>query len=207
VFKEEDELFSYPLIATPIVTWMNQEDVDEIKTWKEAYIAAMLINRYADIMVMHTTQGWVHLPNTILRENLYTDPRKPVAVESGLKVFGEPDEKSPVFVTTNFALTYYTVAADIEAAKIDCYLIVIDTEGISVESSVAGRQLTADKIAEAFKESKVEERVKHKKLIIPGRAARLKGETEEIIGWDILVGPIDSSGIPKYVQNEWSKVN
>ncbi len=136
---------------------------------------------------------------------MYTDPRKPVAVEAGFKTFGEPNEQSPLLFTTNFALTYYTVAADIEAGGIDCYLMVVDTEGLSLESAVAGRKLTADKVGEALKEGNAEKLVKHKMLIIPGRAARISGEIEEASGWNVIVGPMDSSGIPKFVQVEWPK--
>jgi acetyl-CoA decarbonylase/synthase complex subunit gamma len=149
--------------------------------------------------------GWSLLPNVILRQNIYTDPRKPVAVGAGLKVFGNPDENSPVMFTTNFALTYYTVANDIESAGVNAYLLVIDTEGIAVDSAVAGRKLTAEKVADAIKASGIEGKVKHRKLIIPGKSARLSGEIEELSGWQVLVGPRDSSGIPKFLQEKWQK--
>jgi len=202
--KRGDELLGFPLIGTPIVAWIENADAPrEVAAWNEAYLAAMLINRYADILILHSTEGWVLLPNTILRENIYTDPRKPVAVEPGIRTFGTPNEKSPVMFTTNFALTYYTVASDIESAKIDSYLLVVDTEGIAVDSAVAGRKLTADKVAEALKEAKIEKQVKHRRLIIPGKAARLSGEIEEASGWEVLVGPRDSSDIPKFLQEKW----
>jgi acetyl-CoA decarbonylase/synthase complex subunit gamma len=105
--------------------------------------------------------------------------------------------------TTNFALTYYTVANDIESSGISAYLLVVDTEGIAVDSAVAGRKLTAEKVAEALKASGIEGKVKHRKLLIPGKAARLSGEIEELSGWQVLVGPRDSSEIPKYVQEKW----
>jgi len=201
--KRGDELLGFPLVGTPIVAWAEGAGIPEVNMWREAYVASMLINRYADILIMHSAEGWVLLPTVILRQNIYTDPRKPVAVEPGVRAFGKPDENSPVMLTTNFALTYYTVAADIEAGGVNGYLIVVDTEGIAVDSSVAGRKLTADKVAEAIKETKVEERVKHRKLIIPGKAARLSGEIEELTGWEILVGPMDSSAIPKFLQEKW----
>ncbi|UCH02383.1 MAG: acetyl-CoA decarbonylase/synthase complex subunit gamma [Candidatus Bathyarchaeota archaeon] len=201
--KDEDELFGFPLIATPIVAWIDKGSVPEVDMWREAKVAAMLINRYSDVMVMHSAEAWVILPNVVLRQNIYTDPRKPTSVEPGLRMFGDPDEKSPIMITTNFALTFYTVAADIESSKIDCYLLVVDSEGISVDSAVAGRQLTADKIADALKESTIKEKLSHKKLIIPGRAARLQGETEDVTGWEIIVGPMDSSGIPKFIKEKW----
>jgi len=201
--KEGDELLGFPLIGAPITAWMEHGEAPEIAAWREAYVASMLITRYADALIMHSAEGWVLLPTVILRQNLYTDPRKPVAVEAGLRTLGKPDENSPVMFTTNFALTYYTVESDITSGGVDCYLIVVDTEGISVESSVAGRQLTAEKVAEAIKQTGIEGKVKHRKLIIPGRAARLSGEIQELSGWEVLVGPIDSSGIPKFVQEKW----
>ena len=152
---------------------------------------------------MHSIDGWVLLPNVIWRYNLYTDPRKPVSVESGLKIFGKADENSPVMLTTNYALTYFTVESDIKSSNVDCYLIVVDTGGISVESSIAGRILTAETAADALKKSGVDERVKHRYLIIPGLAARLSGEMEEITGWRVLVGPRDSSGIPAFLKDNW----
>jgi len=204
--KRGDEVLGFPLMGVPMVAWMDRgEAPEEIVKWKEAYVAAMLIVRFADIVVMHSVDGWALLPGVVLRQNIYTDPRKPVAVEPGLKVFGSPDEGSPVMFTTNFALTYYTVASDIENAKVNAYLLVVDTEGIAVDSAVAGRKLTAEKVADAIKASGVEGKVKHKKLIIPGKSARLSGEIEELSGWQVLVGPRDSSDIPKFLQEKWQK--
>jgi len=204
--KGGDELLGFPTIGVPMVAWMGRgEAPEEIVKWREAYLAAMLVVRYADVVVMHSVDGWSLLPSVVLRENIYTDPRKPVAVEPGLREFGTLDENSPVMMTTNFALTYYTVASDIESGKVSGYLIVVDTEGIAVDSAVAGRKLTAENAAEAIKESGVESKVKHRKLIIPGKAARLSGEIEELSGWQVLVGPRDSSDIPKFLQEKWQK--
>ena len=202
--KGGEELAGFPLLGVPMVAWVDKgEAADEIVKWREAYLAGMLITRYADVLIMHGNDGWSLLPNTVLRQNIYTDPRKPVAVEPGLKVFGTPDENSPVFFTTNFALTYYTVASDLESSKINAYLIVIDTEGSAVDSGVAGRKLTADKVAEALKATGMENKVKHRKLIIPGKASRISGEIEELSGWKVQVGPRDSSEIPKYIIDKW----
>jgi len=203
ICKEGDETIGFPLIGTPIVVWTKFSEDPEVARWKEAYLASILIARYADILIMHSLDGWVLLPTVILRQNLYTDPRKPVAVKPELVTFGEPNESSPVMLTTNFALTYYTVEADIKSANVSCYLVVVDTEGISVESSVAGRKLTADKVAEAIKDLDVASKVSHRKIIIPGRAARLSGEIEDASGWEVLVGPMDSSGIPAFLKEKW----
>jgi acetyl-CoA decarbonylase/synthase complex subunit gamma len=201
--NKEDKLLAFPLIGTPITAWIGEEAPEEMLAWKEAYVASMLMSRYADLLIMHSLDGWVQLPTVIWRFNIYTDPRKPVAVESGLRVFGEPDENSPLLLTTNYALTYFTVEADIKSAKLNCYLLVVDTEGISVESAVAGRYLTAEKTADTIKKSGIEQKVKHKHLIIPGMAARLSGEIEDLTGWRVLVGPRDSSGIPKLLKEKW----
>lgn len=202
--KAGEELAGFPLMGVPMVAWMNKDDLaEEIVKWREAYLAAMLIVRYADVIVLHSIDGWSLLPNTVLRQNIYTDPRKPVAVEAGLKVFGTPDQDSPVLFTTNFALTYYTVASDIENSKLNAYLIVVDTEGSAVDSGVAGRKLTAEKVADAIKATGIEKKVKHRKLIIPGKASRISGEIEELTGWKVQVGPRDSSEIPKYLQEKW----
>jgi acetyl-CoA decarbonylase/synthase complex subunit gamma len=202
--KAGEELAGFPLMGVPMVAWMDKgEAADEIVKWREAYLAAMLIVRYADVLVMHGADGWTLLPNAVLRQNIYTDPRKPVAVAPGLKEFGTPDENSPVFFTTNFALTYYTVASDIENSKINAYLIVVEAEGSAVDSGVAGRKLTAEKVADAIKETGIESKVKHRKIIIPGKASRISGEIEELSGWKVQVGPRDSSEIPKYLQEKW----
>jgi acetyl-CoA decarbonylase/synthase complex subunit gamma len=202
--KNGEALAGFPLLGVPMVAWSEKgEAADEIVKWREAYLAGMLIVRYADALIIHGADGWSLLPNAVLRQNIYTDPRKPVAVEPGLKVFGTPDEKSPVFFTTNFALTYYTVASDIESSKMNAYVVVVDTEGSAVDSGVAGRKLTADKVAEALKASGLESKVKHKTIIIPGKASRISGEIEEASGWKVRVGPRDSSEIPKYIIDKW----
>jgi acetyl-CoA decarbonylase/synthase complex subunit gamma len=201
--NEEDEDLGYPLLGTPMVAWAAQEEDHLVKEWNEAMLASVLVTRYIDIMILHSVSGWSLLPLIFLRQNLYTDPRKPVAVEAGVRDFGDVTDMSPVFLTTNFALTYYTVASDIESAKLSCHVLVVDSEGMSVESAVAGRKLTADTIAEAVKNFKLGDIVKHRHLVIPGRAARLSGEIQEATGWSVSVGPMDSSGIPKYLEEKW----
>jgi acetyl-CoA decarbonylase/synthase complex subunit gamma len=202
--KNGDELAGLPLMGVPMAVWIDRgETADELTKWREAYIASMLIVRYADVLVMHGNDGWSLLPTTVLRQNIYTDPRKPVAVAPGLKVFGTPDENSPVLFTSNFALTYYTVASDIESNKLNVYLIVIETEGSAIDSGVAGRKLTAERVADAIKASGIEGKVKHRKIIIPGKASRISGEIEELSGWKVQVGPRDSSEIPKYLIEKW----
>lgn len=201
--RNYDELFGFPLIGVPMTVWNGGEISDDVIKWREAVTASMLLTRYADLLIMHSLDGWCLLPQLIWRFNLYTDPRKPVSVEAGLREYGKPDRDSPVLVTSNYALTYFTVESDIKAANLDCYLVVIDTGGLSVESAVAGRNLTPDSIAAALKEYNVGSLVDHTTVIIPGLAARISGDTEEATGWRVLVGPKDSSGIPHYLKDRW----
>jgi acetyl-CoA decarbonylase/synthase complex subunit gamma len=206
--RERDLGLGFPLLATPISVWgdYKEGDAPELAKWQETLAGAALITRYASIMVLHSADMWVQLPLTFLRTNLYTDPVKPVAVEPGLKEFGNPGPDSPVLYTSNFALTYFTVESDIKQAGVTCWLVVVDTEGLSIQSATAGRKLTADTVAEALKEYKVEEKVKHRILVSPGMAARISGETEEASGWTVKVGPRDSSGIGPYIQEgKWKE--
>ena len=202
--KGGEALAGLPLLGVPMVAWAGKGDTaDDLIKWREAYVASMLIVRYADVLIMHGNDGWSLLPTAVLRQNIYTDPRKPVAVAPGLKIYGTPDENSPVLFTSNFALTYYTVASDIESNKLNAYLIVVETEGSAIDSGVAGRKLTAERVADAIKASGIESKVKHRKLIIPGKASRISGEIEELSGWKVQVGPRDSSEIPKYLIEKW----
>ena len=201
--KEVDELLGYPLIGVPSAVWEGNGGNRDILKWEETCLTSIMILRYVDLLMLRSTDVWTLLPHLILRENMYTDPRKPASVEPGLKTVGEPDGNSPVMVTSNFALTYFTVTSDIEASKIGSYLLVVDTEGLSVESSIAGRKLIAEKIADALKASGIENKVRHRRLIVPGFAARLKGEIEELTNWEVVVGPRDSSGIPKFILEHW----
>jgi len=202
-FISHDELAGFPLLGTPISAWAGGELLKETIEWNEACLAGMLISRYADILIMHSMDGFVLLPQLIWRFSLYTDPRKPVSVEPGVRSFGTPDMQSPLLITSNYALTYFTVESDLKAAHLNCYLIVADTGGISVESAVAGRYLTAESITATLKEYHAESLVSHRVLIIPGLAARLSGETEEASGWHVLVGPKDSSGLPSFLNEHW----
>ncbi len=193
--KEQKDL-GFPLITVPAVAWLTEGD-DITKANLEAIVANTSLINFSDLMILHSIDPWMIIPLITLRENIYTDPRRPVSVESGLREIGSPTDTSPVMFTTNFALTYYTVASDIEGGNIDCWLLVIDTEGIGVESAVAGGQLSASKVKETMDDTKIDEKVKHKTIVIPGMAARIMGELEDISGWNVVVGPRDSSGIPK----------
>ncbi len=204
VFRDGSQNIGYPLLGTPITAWAGEDLSPEVSAWREAWAAPVLMSRYADLLIMHSLEGWALLPALLWRFNLYTDPRKPVAVDAGIRPVGSPGKGSPVFITTNYALTFFTVESDVKSAEIDCYLLVVDTGGLSVESAVAGRYLNPSSIAEAINGFCLSDLVDHRKIIIPGLAARISGDTEEVTGWEVLVGPKDSSGIPLFLRNRWN---
>ena len=200
----KEKALGYPLLCIPAVVWAKAEKADPVVTaYRESCIASLLVNRYADIIVMHSLDIWAVLPVATLRQAIYTDPRKPVSVESGVKEIGTVNGSSPVLVTTNFALTYYTVMNDIEASGVNCYLIVADTEGLAVEVGVAGGQFNATKINDVLGTSSIAGKLNHKRMVIPGRAARLKGDIEDTTGWEAMIGPQDSSEIGGFIKKHW----
>lgn len=196
--EDNDEDFRFPIMGIPAVTWLYE--TDEIQAGiKEATVAATLMNKYADILIVHGTDIWELIPILTLRQSLYTDPRKPQAVDPGVYEFGELDENAPVLLTTNFALTYYTVEGDLKSGKANCYLLVLDTEGRAVDVSIAGNQFNGESVADLIKESGIEDKVKTRILIIPGLAAPVSGDVEDESGWEVLVGPRDSSAAADFL--------
>ena len=195
--EEKDEDFRFPILGVPALTWLYEND--EVQGGiKEATIAATLMNKYADMLIIHGTNIWELIPVLTLRQSLFTDPRKPQMVDPGIYEFGELDENSPVMMTTNFALTYYTVEGDLKSGKANCYLLVLDTEGRAVDVSLAGGQQSGKSVADLIKDSGIEDKVKTRTLIIPGLSAPLSGEIEDESGWEVIVGPRDSSAVPDF---------
>ncbi len=201
-----DKDVAYPIMITPISAWVIEGD-EVTKAYWETVIAGIFVVKYADVMIFKTLEPWAVMPLVVLRENIYTDPRVPVQVEPGLRKIGNPDENSPVMITTNFALTYYTVESDLTSAKVDCWLLVLDTGGICVEAAVAGGQFNASAVKKLMEETGIAEKVKHRYLVIPGLAARLKGAIEDETGWKVLVGPIDSGRIKGWLEQNWPPKN
>lgn len=137
-----------------------------------------------------------------VRQNIYTDPQVPLSIEAKVYEVGSPGPNSPVLVTTNFALTYFTVGGEVERSKVPPYISVIDTGGLGGLNAYADDRFTAEKIVKTLKGYGVMERVQHRKVIIPGVVAVLKGEIEDLSGWEVLVGPEDAAGIPAFLRNE-----
>ncbi len=169
---------------------------------KEAMISAMLVAKYGGIIVLSDLYGESLFPLLVERMNIFTDPQRPLATEQGIYDINNPDENSPVLVTTNFALTYFIVSGEIESSKVPGHLLVMDTEGLSVMTAWAAGKFVADLIGPFVKKSGIEDKVKHRKLIIPGyAAAESGGMEEELPGWEIMVGPRDAAHIPAYLKS------
>lgn len=168
---------------------------------KEAVIAAMFIAKYGGIIVLSDLRGESLFPLLVERLNIYTDPQRPLATTQGIYEIGGPNENSPVLITTNFSLTYFIVSGEIENSKIPSWLLVMDTEGLSVMTSWAAGKFVADAIGPFVKKSGIDAKVGHRKLVIPGYAAAESGGLEEELpGWEILIGPRDGSLIPAYLK-------
>jgi acetyl-CoA decarbonylase/synthase complex subunit gamma len=168
---------------------------------KEALITSLFIAKYAGILVMSDFQGHSLFPLLVERLNVFTDPQKPLATKEGIYEIGGPNENSPVLVTSNFSLTYFIVSGEIENSKVPTYLLVKDTEGLSVMTAWAAGKFVADAIAPFVKKSGIADKVQHHTLVIPGYAAQESGGLEEELpGWKIEVGPREATHIPAYLK-------
>lgn len=170
----------------------------------ETVIAAMCIAKYAGIVVLSDFKGESLFPLLLERLNIFTDPQRPMTVTQGIYEIGSPDENSPVLITTNFSLTYFIVSGEIEGSRVPSWLLIMDTEGLSVMTAWAAGKFAGDMVGSFVKKSGIADKVKHRKVIIPGYAAAISGEMEEELpGWDIIIGPRDASLIPKFLKDNW----
>lgn len=179
---------------------LTNEMTDDLM--EESLIAGMFIAKYGGIIVMSDFQGESLFPLLVLRMNIYTDPQRPLATTEGIYEIGKPEDNSPVLITSNFSLTYFIVSGEIENSRVPSYLLVKDTEGLSVMTAWAAGKFGSDNIAMLVKKSGIGDRIKHRKLIIPGYIALESGGLEEELpGWEIMVGPREGSHIPAYLKN------
>ena len=185
-------------LGYPTITFPSEMTNDPMK---EAVIASMFVAKYGGIVVLSDLQGEVLFPLAVERMNIYTDPQRPLATTAGIYEIGGPNENSPVLITSNFSLTYFIVSGEIENSKVPSWLLVMDTEGLSVMTAWAAGKFVADAIAPFVKKTGIADKIKHKKLIIPGYAAvEAGGLEEELAGWQIMVGPRDGAHIPAYLK-------
>jgi len=165
---------------------------------------SMLVAKYAGIVLTTVDQPEQLMPVLTVNQNLYTDPRKPIQVEAKLNAIGAVTPESPLLITTNFSLTYYTVAGEVEASRVPAYIGVLDTEGTSVLTAFSSDKLTSEKIAAFLNSDEVKSKVSHKKVIIPGYIAVMSGGLKDDSGWTVLVGPREASGISKFLKTTWA---
>jgi len=172
---------------------------------RDAYLvalaAATCIAKYASMVVLNTVDPAVILPLLTLRQDIYTDPQKPIQVQATCYSIGNPGPNAPVLVTTNFSLTYFSVVNEIEASRVGTYLVTVDTDGTSVLTAWASGKFGPEQIAEALERTGVGEKVKHRQVVIPGYVAMLSGQLEELSGWNVRVGPREAAALPGFLRS------
>ncbi|MCE5197341.1 MAG: acetyl-CoA decarbonylase/synthase complex subunit gamma [Armatimonadota bacterium] len=187
---------TYEPLGYPVINFLTGRDLPDLVA-----DASTLICKYGSIIVIDTLAMQALLPMMMLRQNIFTDPQKPIQVEPKIYPIGEPDENSPVLVTTNFSLTYFIVSGEIENSGVSAHLVIVETEGMSVLTGWAAGKFSGEKIGAFIKQSGLEDKVKSRKLIIPGYVAQISGELEEALpGWQIIVGPQEASDLAPFMK-------
>ena len=193
--KENDRSFGYPSIV-------NIGKLAAGDAYLETALAAMFTLKYGSIIVKSSMDYAAALPLYGLRQNIYTDPQKPMKVEPKIYPLNGADENAVCLTTVDFALTYFIIAGEIERSGVPVNLIITDSGGYSVLTAWAAGKLSATSVAKFFKENNLDGTCKNKTLIIPGKVAVLKGEMEELLpGWKILVGTNEAAGVVKYLKD------
>ncbi len=183
----------YPTIVFPC------EMTDDIM--EETLIASVFIAKYAGIVVLSDLVGESLFPLLVERMNIFTDPQRPMATEQGIYPINNPNENSPVLITTNFSLTYFIVSGEIEGSRQPAWLLIMDVEGLSVLTAWAAGKFVADTIGAFVKKSGIAEKVSHRSLVIPGYSATISGELEdELPEWKITIGPREAAHIPAFLK-------
>ncbi len=186
-------------LGYPIINMVCDMTDDETV---EAMYATVSIGKYGSVVVLSDIQKHQLFPLLVWRLNIYTDPQRPMVMDQGIYPINNPDENSPVCITTNFALTYFIVAAEIEASRVPTWLLVMDTEGLSVLTAWSAGKFVADAIAPFIQKSGITDKISHRKVIIPGYVAAISGELQEELGdeWEVLIGPREASDLPAYLK-------
>jgi acetyl-CoA decarbonylase/synthase, CODH/ACS complex subunit gamma len=193
--KEGNRSLGFPTITFP------SEMATNIAA--EGLVASMFVAKYGGIVVMSDLTTEVIFPLLLERLNIFTDPQRPMTVTEGIFEIGNPDENSPVLVTTNFALTYFIVSGEVEASKVPTWLLIKDAEGLSVLTAWAAGKFGGDDVGMFVKKCGIMDKVKHTEIIIPGYAAAIAGDVEEeLSGWTITVGPREAAHLAGFLKNK-----
>ncbi len=193
--KAQNKSLGFPTITFPCEMASNTD--------METVIASMFIAKYGGIVVMSDFAGETVFPLLLERLNIYTDPQRPMTVTEGIYEIGNPDENSPIVVTTNFALTYFIVAGEIENSKVPTWLLIKDSEGLSVLTAWAAGKFAGDDVGAFVKKCGIMDKAKTTELIIPGYAAAIAGEVEEELpDWTITVGPREAPMLPAFLKEK-----
>ena len=194
--KDGDRSFGYPSIVN--VARLAKGD-SRLQT---AY-AAMFTEKYASIIVMEDMTYAEALPLYGLRQNIFTDPQKPMKVESKIYPLNGADENSPCALTVDFALTYFLVSGELERSNQPVNLIITDASGMSVLTAWAAGKFSSSTVKKTFETLDIENKIKNRTLIIPGKVAVMKGEIQEKLpGWNVVVGPLEAVQLPKYMKDK-----
>lgn len=192
--KDNNRSLGFPSIVFPCEMASNID--------VETLLAAMFIAKYGGIVVMSEFRTESVFPLLLEKLNIFTDPQRPMTVIEGIYEINNPDENSPILVTTNFALTYFIVSGEIEGSRVPCYLLIKDSEGLSVLTAWAAGKFGGDDVGAFVKKCGIMDKVKHKNLVIPGYAAAIAGDVEEELpGWNIIVGPREAAHIPAFLKS------
>jgi acetyl-CoA decarbonylase/synthase complex subunit gamma len=167
----------------------------------ETVLASIFAAKYAGIVMINGAEPWEVLPIMVTVQDVYTDPQVPNTVEAKLYEIGGPGDNAPVLFTTNFSLTYFSVAGEVERSKVPAYICVVDTEGLGVLNAYAGDKISAERVVKTIQAQKVADKVKHRKLIIPGLLPIFRAEIEDTSEWkEVVIGPENSREIPAFLQ-------
>ena len=166
---------------------------------------ALGIVKYASVIITPPLSPESSKAALTLRQNIYTDPQKPIQMNPGLYRVGAPGKEAPVLITVNFSLTFFTLQGYLESSRVPCFMLIVDTEGLSVLTAVAAGKFNEMLVRDSLRKFNVENEVSHKTLIIPGYSAPLSGRIEEATGWKVMVGPRDAAEIGEYLHEEWGK--
>jgi acetyl-CoA decarbonylase/synthase complex subunit gamma len=163
--------------------------------------AAQAISKYAGFIVLNDFAEELVYPLLVLTQNIYTDPQKPIQVQPGVYEINSPKPEDPVLITTNFSITYFSVANEVESSGLPAWLVVTDAEGMSVLTAWAAGKFDAERIAKAIKAFNVADKVSRKRVVLPGHVAVLSGELEaELPDWEVRVGPREAVDLPKFLK-------